>query len=113
MTKEVGYTSEDNNDRRLPGSVQPEAGRGDSSYGTNEYAKVPPLDLKDTGGVVGQPSVGGDYSFSGIKKSASTSGPSDRFNYEYNHENLSKKFKYPQVSQDAPAKGRGQFEDHT
>ena len=88
--------------------------RGDSAYGTNEYAKNTPLDVADTGGVVGMPSIGGDYAFNSLAKGAGdTSGAHGVVETTASQEKLSAKYKYPNVHQDVPEKGRGQFEDHT
>ncbi len=86
-----------------------ETKRGNDPYGDSDFAKAPVLQTKTTGGVVGQPSVGGDYAFVGIQKTASVDGPHGEVETTYDHANLSKKFKYPQVSQDVPAKGENQF----
>lgn len=93
-------------------SVVGAAKRGDSAYTTNEHAVPGPLDTKTTGGVIGQPHVGGDY-VPVPTKSASVTGPKGEVETTYNHENLSAKYKYPRVSQDVPEKGRNQFEDHS
>lgn len=120
-TYEVGSTPDDNNDRRLPGSVQPEPQRGDSSYHHLEMAKAGPLDTADTGGVVGQPT----YDSSGMGQegylkpnqnaNVNIKGPNGVVETTYSHENLSKKYKYPQIHQDIPPKGnpKTQYSDHT
>ena len=97
-TKEVGFTPDDNNDCYLPGSVQHEANRGDSAYGTNEYAKNTPLDAKCPmqGGCA---KIGGDY-VATPKKTADVTGAHGVVETTYDHANLSAKYKYPQVSQD-------------
>lgn len=114
-TYEVGVTPDDNNDRRLPGSVQPEPQRGDSSYHHLEMAKAGPLDTADTGGVVGMPSVGADYAMGGIMKSASTAGPTGVVETTASEENRAAKYKYPTVSQDIPPLGnpKTQYSDHS
>lgn len=78
-----------------------EAERGDSAYGPgqNNFIKPTPLDAKPTV-QMGKPSIDGDYAFTGIDKTASVSGAHGVVETTYNHENLSKKFKYPQISQD-------------
>lgn len=86
--------------------------RGDSAYTTNEHAVPGPLDTKTTGGVVGQPGVGQAY-IPTLSSNVSVSGPTGEVETTYNHENLSAKYKYPRVSQDVPAKGQNQFEDHS
>lgn len=111
---EVGYTPEDNNNERLPGSIEPAPVRGDSAYGTNDYAKDTPLYAADTI-TVGQPTIGGDYSFTNLAKGAGdVTGTSNEVETTYNHENLSAKFKYPNVSQDVPKYGspKTAFNDH-
>lgn len=112
---EVGWA--DNGPQRLPQSVVGEAQRGDSAYGpgANNFAKPGMLDVGDTGGIVGKPSVGGDYAFGGITKSASVAGPIGEVETTYNHENLSAKYKYPNVHQDVPTLGKPAttFSDHT
>lgn len=121
-TYEVGCTPDDNNDRRLPGSVNPEPQRGDSAYGLGKWAmaKPTPLDTKKTAGVVGQPTMQDNFGMEG------TLAPSLSANVDTNNSdttlmapvgdsgvNLSKKFKYPNVSQDVPEKGRNQYSDHS
>lgn len=96
---EVRFTSDDGNDIRLPGSVNHAPRRGNDAYGEPNFAKDTPLDAKPTV-QMGKPSIGGDYAFTGIDKNASTTGAHGVVETTYNHENLSKKFKYPQKSQD-------------
>lgn len=107
-TPEVGFTPDDNNSIRLPGSVQPEPTMGNSS----DYIKSTPLDTKNTSGGIGQPSIGGDY-VPVPMKSASVTGPTGLVETTASQENLSAKYKYPRISQDIPEKGRGQFGDHS
>ena len=107
--REVGVTPDDNNNTRLPGSVQPEAQRGDSSYHHLDMIKPTPLDAGDTGGVVGKPTIGGDY-VPVPMKSASVTGPTGEVETTYDHANLSAKYKYPNVHQDVPTKGNS---DHS
>lgn len=120
--KEVGCTPDDNNDRRLPGSVQPEAKRGDSAYGPGKYnmAKPTSLDAADTGGVVGMPTMDSGMGQEGHmmphqNANVSVSGPKGVVETTYNHENLSKKYKYPQVHQDVPPLGNPSttYSDHS
>lgn len=80
---------------------------------SSDYIKPGALDAKDTGGQVSQPQIGQDYAFGGITKSASTTGAHNVVETTASDENRSRKFKYPQTSQDVPEKGRGQFEDHS
>lgn len=87
--------------------------RGNDSYGSSDFAKSPALDTKETGGVVDQPSIGGDYAMSGIDKSADITGAHGRVETTASEENRAAKFKYPSVQQDVPEKGRGQFETHS
>ncbi len=108
-TYEVGVTPDDNNNIRLPGSVQPEPTMGATS---SDFGKSTPLDGKNTAGVIGTPSIGGDYVPTPMK-SASVTGPTGLVETTYNHENLAAKYKYPRVSQDVPEKGRNQFSDHS
>jgi len=123
-TKEVGFTPDDNNDRRLPGSVQPEPQRGDSAYHhPNMIRYHGSMDTADTAGVVGQPTF--DYSGMGQE---GYMHPNQNSNVDMKNSdtslmapvgdsetNLSKKYKYPQVHQDIPAKGQPstQYSDHT
>lgn len=99
----------DNNDIRLGGSVNPEPTMG--SYPT-DYAQPGSLDTKTTGGVIGQPNIGGDY-VPVPNKTADTTNSDTSLNITSSQENLSAKFKYPNVSQDVSDKGRNQFEDHS
>jgi hypothetical protein len=73
--------------------------RGNDPYGSSDFIKNTPLGAKPTV-QMGRPSIGTDYAFGGITKTASTTGPTGEVETTYNHANLSKKFKYPQVSQD-------------
>jgi hypothetical protein len=118
-TYEVGCTPDDNNDRRLPGSVNPEPMMGAGAY---NFAKPTPLDAADTAGVVGQPYINNGF---GMEDSMA---PSLNANVDTRNSdtslmapvgdsemNLSAKYKYPNVSQDIPAKGnpKTQYSDHT
>lgn len=107
---EVGVTSDDNNDTRLPGSVQPAPTMSPSS----NFAQPGMLDAADTGGVIGLPKVGGDY-VPAPYKTASVTGPTGEVETTYNHENLSAKYKYPNVHQDVPELGKPSttYSDHT
>ncbi len=107
---EVEYTSEDNNNTRLGGSVNPEPTMG--SYST-DYAKSTPPDTKDTGGVVGRPAIGESYGLPAMNSSVDMTNSDTNLNITNSEENLSAKFKYPTVSQDVPEKGRDQFNDHS
>ncbi len=98
---EVGITPDDNNDQRLPGSVNPAPTNSPSS----DFAKAEPLYSQETTGVIGVPSIGGDYAMGGIQKTASVTGPTGLVETTASTENLSKKYKYPQVSQDIPKFG--------
>lgn len=90
-------------------------GRGNDPYGSSDFIKTTALDAADAGGVVGIPSIGGDYAMGGITKSASVAGPTGEVETTYNHENLSAKYKYPNVNQDIPAHGgpNEQYNDHS
>ncbi len=66
------------------------------------------LDTKDTGGVVGQPNVGAGFMPS-MNSNVDINGPKGEVETTYDHADLSKKYKYPQISQDVPEKGRDQF----
>ncbi len=93
-------------------SVVGEAQRGDSSYNHLDMAQPTALDPKSTGGVVGTPSIGGDY-VQVPQKSADTTNSDTTLNTTYDHTNLGAKWGYPNVSQDVPEKGRNQYEDHS
>lgn len=72
-------------------------------YGPNgnyqsDFAKDTPLDANSPV-MGGKASIGGDYVPVPLK-TASVTGPTGLVETTYNHENLSAKFKYPQVSQD-------------
>lgn len=119
-TYEVGFTPDDNNDRNLPGSVQHPAERGDSAYHHLNMAVPGPLDAGDTGGVVGMPTVGSGYGMDGnmspsLNSNVSVHNEGTTLNTTASEENLSKKYKYPQVHQDIPEKGNPsvQYSDHT
>lgn len=79
---------------------------GDSAYGTNDYAKNTPLMAGETAGVIGTPSIGGDYAMGGIMKSASVTGPTGLVETTASNENLAAKYKYPNVSQDVSPLGQ-------
>jgi hypothetical protein len=86
--------------------------RGDSAYGTNDYAKSTPLDTKTSAGIIGTPHIGGDY-VPVPMKTASVTGPIGLVETTASNENLSKKYKYPQVHQDLTPLEKNQFEDHS
>ena len=76
-----------------------EAKRGDSAYGTNDYAKSTLLDANSPiqGGAA---SIGlGNYADVPTTPS-STTGPKGEVETTASQENLSAKYKYPQKSQD-------------
>jgi len=113
---EVGVTPDDNNDIRLPGSVQPEAQRGDSAYHHLEMAKAGPLDAKSTGGMVGMvgmPTVGVVPGMPNMNANVDMTNSDTTLMATASTENLSRKYKYPNVSVDMPEKARGQFADHS
>lgn len=122
--KEVGCTPDDNNNRRLPGSVNPEPQRGDSAYGQGNWdmAKPTPLNTADTGGVVGMPTMQNNFGMEGAM-SPKLNANVDVHNSDTSlmatvgdsQQNLSKKYKYPQVHQDVPPLGRPSttYSDHT
>lgn len=107
---EVGVTPDDNNDMRLPNSVQPEPvmGATDSNFG-----QAGSLDVVDTI-VVGKTHIGEDY-VPVPRKTASVTGPMGVVETTYDHSNLSAKYKYPNVSQDIPPAGKPvvQYNDHS
>ncbi len=72
--------------------------RGDSAYHHLDMAQPGNLDANDPvqGGCA---HIGGDYVPEPLK-TASVTGPTGLVETTYNHENLSKKYKYPQISQD-------------
>ncbi len=115
---EVGVTPDDNNDRRLPGSVNPEPMMGTGPY---NFAKQTPLDTMDTAGVIGQPTFdSGGMSQEGYLRphqnaNVDTKNSDTTLMATASTENLSKKYKYPQVHQDVPALGRTsvQYNDHS
>ena len=120
---EVGFTPDDNNDIRLPGSVQPEPQRGDSAYHHLEMAKVgSPLATADTAGVVGQPTWDGGYGMEG-HLAPSLNSNVDVHNSDTSlmapvgdsETNLSRKYKYPNVKQsiDPLDNPKVTFNDHT
>lgn len=117
---EVGVTPDDNNNTRLPGTVNPEPTMG--GYPSN-YAKQTALGAADTGGVVGMPT----FDSSGMGQEGYMH-PSQNANVDVHNSdtslmatvgdsemNLSKKYKYPNVTQDVPPLGRPSttYSDHT
>lgn len=120
---EVGVTPDDNNNTRLPGSVNPEPKRGDSEYGSYKYGKATALDTGDTGRVVGQPTLAIDGTGLEGYKTINTNSNVDVHNSDTSlmapvgdsETNLSRKYKYPNVKQDVPLLGRPNttFSDHT
>lgn len=105
------------NDTRLGGTCNPEPIRSAGQY---EFAKPTSLDAADTGGPVGKPTMGTDFGMEGAQ--APSLNPNvDVHNSDTtlmataSEENLSRKYKYPNVKQDIGPKGRPgvQFEDHT
>lgn len=121
---EVGFTPDDNNNTRLPGSIQPEAQRGDSAYHHPDMIRYHgSMDTADTAGVVGQPTFdasgmgqeGYKYPNQNAKVDVHNSDTSLMASVGDSETNLSKKYKYPNVSQDIPAKGspKTQYNDHT
>ena|ERR1035437_85687 len=110
-TKEVGDEEVccPSNSIRMNGSVQPEPTIGATN---SDFGKSTPLDAGDTCGAVGKPTIGGDY-VATPQKNASVTGPTGVAETTYDHANLSAKYKYPNVSQDIPDKGRNQYNDHS
>jgi hypothetical protein len=118
--KEVGFTPDDNNNIRLPGSVQPECNQGAGDW---NFIKPHPLDAADTAGVVGIPTMSGDNMGQEGNLRPSLNSNVDMKNSDTtlmapvgnSEENLSRKYKYPNVSQDVPVKGRPsvQYNDHS
>lgn len=120
---EVGVTPDDNNNKRLPGTVNPEPIRADSAYGPGKWnmAKPTSLDAADTGGVVGMPT----FDTSGMNQegylrphqnaNVSVSGPTGVVETTASEENRAAKYKYPRVKQDVPPLGRPSttYSDHT
>lgn len=116
---EVGMTPDDNNNRRLPGSVNPQPTM--VGYPSN-YAKQTSVDVADTGGVVGMPTFdssgmgqeGYMYPNQNSRVDVHNSDTTLMAPVGDSEMNLSKKYKYPQVSQDIPAKGnpKTQYSDH-
>lgn len=121
--KEVGFTPDDNNDRRLPGSVNNEPTRGNAEYGTYKYGKATSLDAGDTGGVVGQPTLTIDGTGLNGTYAPNTNANVDVHNSDTtlmapvgdSEVNLAAKYKYPNVKQDVPPLGRPSttYSDHT
>jgi len=114
---EVGFMPDDNNDRRLPGSVQPEPKRGNFAYDPENAnpAKPTPLDAGDTGGVIGVAKIGLGYGMPSMNAEVDINGPKGEVETNYDHTNLSAKYKYPNVHQDIPSKSQPttQYNDHT
>jgi len=71
---------------------------GVEAYGSAEFAKPASLDAKSPV-MGGSASVGGDYVPASLK-TASTTNSDTSLNTTASNENLSAKYKYPQVSQD-------------
>jgi hypothetical protein len=117
---EVGFAPDDATNRRLPGSVQYEPVRGDSAYGPgkNNFAKPTTLDAKPTGGVVGVPYIDSGFGMEddmapSLNANVDVRNSDTSLNTTYDHNNRSAQYKYPSKSQDNPAKGGTQYEDHT
>lgn len=119
---EVGCTPDDNNNTRLPGSLNPEPQRGDSAYGQGKWNMVKPtsLDAGDTGGVVGMPTMQNNFGMEGtlspgVNSNVSVSGPKGEVETTASSENLSAKYKYPRVHQDVLPLGRPSttYSDHS
>lgn len=106
---EVGFIPDDNNNIRLPGSVQSEPKRGDAEYGSYKYGKTHPMDTADTAGIVGQPTLtidgGGLEGYQTIttNSNADTKNSDTTLNPPVGNSNvnLSAKYKYPNVHQSA------------
>lgn len=121
--KEVGFTPDDNNDIRLPQSVQPEPMRGDAEYGTYKFGKAHPMDTADTAGVVGQPTQMIDgmglegYETLNTNANVDTKNSDTTLNPPVgdSNVNLSAKYKYPNVHQDVNALDNPKvtFNDHS
>ncbi len=107
---EVAYTPETNNNTRLGNSVNPEPTMGAGEY---NFAKPTGLDVKGTAGNVGTPSMGEGYGMPAMNSNVDITNSDTTLNITNSEANLSKKYKYPQVSQDVPEKGRNQFGDHS
>lgn len=112
---EVGFTPDDNNNIRMPGSVNPEPTFGATP---SNFAKPTNLDPKPTGGVVGVPTIGNGYGMDGsmspsLNSNVDMKNSDTSLNTTNSEANLSAKYKYPNVSQDYPEKGGTQFADHT
>lgn len=114
---EVGITPDDNNNIRLPGSVQPEAIMGAGPY---NFAQPGPLDAADTGGVVGMPTVNSGFGMEGndspsLNSNVDVHNSDTSLNTTASEKNLSAQYKYPNVSQSYPMKGGPdtQFNDHS
>ncbi len=108
---EVGDEHVENYDNAdyLNGSVQHPAMMGAIN---SDFIKSTPLDTKTSAGMVGSPSIGTGY-IPTPPMSASVTGPTGLVETTYNHENLSKKYKNPQVKQDVPELARNQYSDHS
>ncbi len=109
--KEVSYTPETNDNIRLGNTVNPEPTMGAGEY---NFAKSTPLDAKTSAGVIGTPTIGEGYGMPAMNSNVDITNSDTTLNTTASNENLSKKFKYPQVSQTYPAKdGPSQFTDHS
>lgn len=123
--REVGFIPDDNNNIRLPGSMNCEPVRGDSAYGQGKWkmGKVTALDVGDTGGVVGKPTVVLESTGLEGNLSISTNANVDVHNSDTSlmapvgdsNKNLSAKYKYPNVHQDVPTLGKPgtTYSDHS
>jgi len=109
-SREVGVTPDDNNNIRLPNTLQPEPTFGAGEY---NFAKSTGLDPKGTAGIVGVPSMGEGYGMPAMNSNVDITNSDTTLNTTNSEENLSAKYKYPNVSQDVPEKGRGQYADHS
>lgn len=109
-TYEVGVTPDDNNNIRLPGTINPEPTRGAGEY---NFAKSAPLDTKISAGVIGTPAIGLGYGMPSMNAGVDITNSDTSLNTTASTENESRKYKYPNVSQDVPEKGRNQYQDHS
>lgn len=85
-------------------------GKPERTSGGMDIIKSRKLDTKDTGGVIGQPTIADDGTTLIATKSAPTTNPDTDLNGTYDHANLSAKYKYPRVSEEIPDKGKNQYE---
>lgn len=112
---EVEYPS---NATRMKGSVQPEATRGPGDY---NFIKSHELDVADTAGVVGRPTLdSGNMGQEGsmypsLNSNVDTKNSDTTLNTTASTENLSKKYKYPSVHQsiDPLDNPKVTFNDHS